>query len=118
MEKFPGFPEGIICRLPLHCNGRCCGCSSFPAVLQVENFPGFPEGIMGGEITERFRQQSERFGTKIYSETVTKVRSTGANVGPACGCGKGAGEAFRGPVSRREVRLAAVRRGEERKVQG
>ncbi len=34
----------------------------------------FPEGMMGGELTERFRQQSERFGTKIFSETVTKVR--------------------------------------------
>ena len=33
----------------------------------------FPEGMMGGELTERFRQQSERFGTKIFSETVTKV---------------------------------------------
>ena len=29
---------------------------------------------MGGELTERFRQQSERFGTKIFSETVTKAR--------------------------------------------
>lgn len=42
----------------------------------VENFPGFPEGVTGPEMMDKFRAQSERFGTKIITETVARVDLT------------------------------------------
>jgi thioredoxin reductase (NADPH) len=40
---------------------------------EVENFPGFPAGIDGTELTKLFREQSEKYGTTIKTQTVTKV---------------------------------------------
>ncbi len=40
---------------------------------EVENFPGFPEGIDGTKLTNLFREQSEKYGTKIFTQTITKV---------------------------------------------
>jgi len=42
----------------------------------VENYPGFPKGILGPEMMELFRAQSERFGTQIIDGVVTKVDLT------------------------------------------
>lgn len=39
----------------------------------VENFPGFPEGVDGYELTEKFKQQSIKFGTNIVSETANCI---------------------------------------------
>ncbi|KAJ1960573.1 thioredoxin-disulfide reductase [Dispira parvispora] len=39
----------------------------------VENYPGFPESVMGSDLMDKMRQQSERFGTNIVTETITRV---------------------------------------------
>jgi thioredoxin reductase (NADPH) len=40
---------------------------------EVENYPGFPEGVDGTKLMDQMRAQSERFGTRIFTETVDKV---------------------------------------------
>ena len=43
---------------------------------EVENFPGFPEHVSGPELMDKMKAQSLKFGTKVISETISKVDFT------------------------------------------
>jgi len=60
----------------LHVHVRVCMCvCTFACVSQLMRFVSHPSllGLLGTELMDNMRKQSERFGTKIFSETVTKV---------------------------------------------
>jgi thioredoxin reductase (NADPH) len=40
----------------------------------IDNYPGFPEGIAGFELSQRMRDQAERFGVEIKSAEVTGLK--------------------------------------------
>lgn len=65
-EVKPTLYEGLLA------NGIAAG-GQLTTTTDIENFPGFPEGISGTGLMENMRKQSERFGTEIITETISKV---------------------------------------------
>ena len=43
----------------------------------VENYPGYPKGVKGPEMMDEFREQAERFGTKVNYDFISKVDFSG-----------------------------------------
>ena len=40
---------------------------------EVENFPGFPDGVMGPDLMDSMRKQSEKFGTKLVTDDIVAM---------------------------------------------
>jgi thioredoxin reductase (NADPH) len=65
-ELSPVLYEGMLA------NGTAAG-GQLTTTTDVENFPGFPDGVGGQELMEKMRKQSERFGTEIITETISRL---------------------------------------------
>ncbi len=46
-------------------------------IVNLENYPGFPDGIGGLELTGKFLEQAERFGTEVLYQGVDSVQKKG-----------------------------------------
>lgn len=44
---------------------------------EVENFPGFPQGIIGPDLMENMKAQSEKFGAKLVRDDIVEMKLQG-----------------------------------------
>ncbi len=62
---------------PLVFEGAVTAGGALMTTTDVENFPGFKDGIMGPQLMDEMRAQSERFGAELVTDDVTEVDLTG-----------------------------------------
>lgn len=65
-EIKPTLYEGMMA------NGIAAG-GQLTTTTDIENFPGFPTGILGSDLMDNMRKQSEHFGTEIITETISRI---------------------------------------------
>jgi len=74
-----GYTAGIYCSRARHdtilISGLLPG-GQLMNTTDVENYPGFDEGIMGPDLMQIMRKQTENMGTKIIDDVVTSVDFT------------------------------------------
>jgi len=71
-----GYTAGIYCSRARHDTVLISGLlpgGQLMNTTDVENYPGFAEGIMGPDLMQTMRKQTERMGTKIIDDVVTSV---------------------------------------------
>ena len=61
---------------PLVFEGSVTAGGALMQTTDVENFPGFPDGIMGPDLMDHLRKQSERFGAELLADDVIEVDLT------------------------------------------
>ncbi|MEX0429594.1 thioredoxin-disulfide reductase [Nocardioides sp. DS6] len=62
---------------PLVFEGSVTAGGALMNTTEVENFPGFRDGIMGPDLMDNMRAQSERFGAELVPDDVVEVDLTG-----------------------------------------
>ena len=71
-----GYTAGIYCSRARHDTVLISGLlpgGQLMNTTDVENYPGFAEGIMGPDLMQTMRKQTESMGTKIIDDVVTSV---------------------------------------------